>query len=402
VTIRAVDTVPIAAIRRGERHRRKIGDLRALAASMEEIGLLQPVVVRPDGTLIAGERRLRAAELLGWADIPVHAVDLDAVVRGEFAENTCRKDFTPSELVAIGREVERIERDRAKTRMIAAHASSGKLPELEKGDTRDKVAARLGISGRTYEKARTVFEAAAADPERFETLVEEMDRTGKVTGAYRKLLKARDEERILKLTPISGKFSTLVVDAPLDYQWLSPTGRAMPGYATMTHEELLALDVGQWADDNCHLYLWITNNFITRGVELMRAWGFAHKTMLTWNKPRWGLGSYFRNQSEHVLFGIRGERGTRPAAQSISTVFEGPIGEHSEKPEQLYDIVRAASYPPYAEAFQRKVRPDFVNLFADRHGDEAPLAEQARTLATATSGTDDNLAIPEFLRRASP
>jgi ParB family chromosome partitioning protein len=186
-TIRGVDTVHIAAIRVGERHRRDMGDLDGLARNIAEIGLLHPIPVKPDGTLIAGERRLRAAKLLGWKDIPVHVVDLNAVVRGEFAENRCRKDFTPSELVAISREVERIERDRAKTRMITAHASSGKLPELEKGDTRDKVAAQLGISGRTYEKARAVVEAAAAEPERFGPLVEEMDRTGKVSGAFRKL-----------------------------------------------------------------------------------------------------------------------------------------------------------------------------------------------------------------------
>jgi hypothetical protein len=78
--------------------------------------------------------------------------------------------------------------------MITAHASSGKLPELEQGNTRDKVAAQLGISGRTYEKARAVVEAAAAEPERFGPLVEEMDSTGKVSGAHRKLLDDAETE----------------------------------------------------------------------------------------------------------------------------------------------------------------------------------------------------------------
>jgi N6-adenosine-specific RNA methylase IME4 len=92
-----------------------------------------------------------------------------------------------------------------------------------------------------------------------------MDRTGKVTGAFRKLLKARDEQRVLALAPITGKFRTLLVDPPWDFDWLSATGRAMPGFATMTHEQLLALDVTQWADDDCHLYLCVTNNFMMRG-----------------------------------------------------------------------------------------------------------------------------------------
>jgi N6-adenosine-specific RNA methylase IME4 len=243
----------------------------------------------------------------------------------------------------------------------------GKLPERQTGDSRDKVAVQLGVSGRTYEKARAVVEAAHTEPERFGALVEQMDRTGKVTGAFRQLLKARDEQRILSLTPIAGKFSTLVIDAPWDYDWLSLAGRAMPGYATMTHEQLLALDVQAWAADNCHLYFWVTDNFLTRGAELVAHYGFQHKTVLTWIKPSFGQGSYFRNQTEHVLFAIRGDHSTRPAAQSISTMFEGPRGEeYSEKPEQFYDIVRAASYPPYGEAFQRKARPDFVNLFAPR------------------------------------
>jgi N6-adenosine-specific RNA methylase IME4 len=295
-------------------------------------------------------------------------------VLGEFAENTFRKDFTPSELVAIAAEVEDVERERAKDRQREAGRvkASGKLTGT--GDTRDKVAARLGISGRTYEKARAVVEAAHAEPRRFAGLVDQMDRTGKVTGAFRQLLKARDESRILALMPIIGKFPTLVIDPPWDYEWLSLAGRAAPGYACMTHEKLLALDaqVKAWSADHCHLYLWATDNFMMRAGELVAHYGFQHKTVLTWRKPHWGLGSYFRNQTEHVLFAIRGDVGTRPAAQSISTIFEGPIGEHSEKPEQFFDIVRAASYPPYGEAFQRKARPDFVNLFAPREGNELP------------------------------
>jgi ParB family chromosome partitioning protein len=87
---------PIEAIHVGERHRRDMGDLDGLARNIAEIGLLHPIPVKPDGTLIAGERRLRAAELRGWADIPVHVVDLDDVVRGEFAENFHRTSHRPN------------------------------------------------------------------------------------------------------------------------------------------------------------------------------------------------------------------------------------------------------------------------------------------------------------------
>src|SRR5262245_5831894 len=106
-----------------------MGDLGRLAASMAELGLLHPLVVRPGGTLIAGERRLRAAELLGWTEIPVNVVDLDNIARGEFAENAVRKDFTLSEAVAIKRALEPVERVAAKERMVAAHASPEKFSE---------------------------------------------------------------------------------------------------------------------------------------------------------------------------------------------------------------------------------------------------------------------------------
>jgi N6-adenosine-specific RNA methylase IME4 len=139
----------------------------------------------------------------------------------------------------------------------------------------------------------------------------------------------------------------------------------------MTHEELLALDVAAWADEGCHLYLWATNNFVTRAGKLIEAWGFDYHQLLTWVKPPpFGLGTYFRGSTEQALFATLGETTTRPAAAAIPTHFEAPRGEHSEKPEQFYEIVRAASYPPYGEAFQRKARPDFQNLFAMREAAE--------------------------------
>ena len=111
-----IGTMPISAIILGKRQRRDLGDIDALAADVAAIGMLHPIVVRPDGTLIAGERRIEAAKALGWSEVPVNIVDLDAVVRGEFAENSLRKDFTLSEAVAIKRALEPLERAGAKER----------------------------------------------------------------------------------------------------------------------------------------------------------------------------------------------------------------------------------------------------------------------------------------------
>ena len=107
-------SLPIDKISVGDRHRKGLGDIDLLARSIADVGLLHPIVVRPDGQLIAGERRLHAAKTLGWTSIPVTIVDLDAVVRGEFAENVYRQDFTLSESVAIKRALAPLGRVAAK------------------------------------------------------------------------------------------------------------------------------------------------------------------------------------------------------------------------------------------------------------------------------------------------
>jgi N6-adenosine-specific RNA methylase IME4 len=216
--------------------------------------------------------------------------------------------------------------------------------------------------GRTLEKARAVVQAAEREPARFSHLVTEMDRTGKVTGVYRKLSVARDEDRIFALAPAPGKFRTLVIDPPWKYEGLF-FGRGGPDYAAMSQDELLELPVADWAEDNSHLYLWTTNTFLFRAGELLDRWGFEYANILTWTKPHFGMGIHFRNSTEHVLFATRGRLATR--RDDIGTHFEAPLGKHSEKPERFYEIVRAASYPPYGEAFQRQPRPDFVNLYAE-------------------------------------
>ena len=107
----------------------------------------------------------------------------------------------------------------------------------------------------------------------------------------------------------------------------------------MSHEELLALPVAEWAEDDCHFYCWATNSNMQDALELVRVWGFEQKTILTWVKPVIGLGDYFRNRTEHVVFAVRGNTDTR--SNSLSNVIFAPrSSRHSEKPEEFYDLVR--------------------------------------------------------------
>ena len=111
----STETRPVASIIVGSRFRKGTGDINALARSIADIGLLHPIAVTPDGRLIAGARRLLAFKHLGKSEIPVHVVDLDEIIRGEFAENMYREDFTASEKAKIADAVEELERDAQET-----------------------------------------------------------------------------------------------------------------------------------------------------------------------------------------------------------------------------------------------------------------------------------------------
>lgn len=189
------------SIKVGKRFRKDMGSIDALVDSIREVGLLHRVVVDSGFNLIAGERRLAACVRLGWRNIPATIVDLDAekTLRAQDDENAVRKDFTPTEAVAIRDARLAREREKAKGRINAGTEPSD---NLSKGRARDKAAAGTGYSGQTLDKAAAVMEAAAADPD-LEPVVEEMDRTGKVDPAYQKVRRPKTQP----LTPrqIAGK-----------------------------------------------------------------------------------------------------------------------------------------------------------------------------------------------------
>lgn len=105
-----------------------------------------------------------------------------------------------------------------------------------------------------------------------------------------------------------------------------------------------------------HLYLWVTNNFLPDGLLVVQALGFSYKTLITWAKDRFGLGHYFRVQTEHMIFATRGPH--LPArSKNQSTLILAPRGQHSAKPEKAYQLIQAVSPGPYLELFARSRRP---------------------------------------------
>lgn len=156
--------IPCGQIRVGERHRKEMGDLEALAVSISTVGLLHPPVVTRDGVLVCGERRFRAMrDILGWKTIPVIVLEVSSIVEGEYAENEIRKDFTPSERVAIGRAIEAEIGKRQGRRTDLEPVEN--LPQVPPGTkTRELAAEKAGFgNARTYQQAKKVTEDGAPE-----------------------------------------------------------------------------------------------------------------------------------------------------------------------------------------------------------------------------------------------
>ena len=246
---------------------------------------------------------------------------------------------------------------------ISQRIEQGEKPK----DVIAEVRTRSGISPKTFERAVVVIETA---PEEMKAELREGNLT--INQAYTQIKRAeklakREEIRqqnAEKVKAISnpleaqGLFQTIVIDPAWDYAEEGDNdafGRGKPVYCSMSIEDIAALPVDKIADKNCHLYIWVTNRSLPKSFQLMDKWGFRYVTCLTWIKPHYGVGNYFRGQTEHVLFGVKGQQPLK--RHDVGTWFEAPRGErHSAKPDEFYSLVESCSYAPYIDIFGRRDR----------------------------------------------
>jgi N6-adenosine-specific RNA methylase IME4 len=154
------------------------------------------------------------------------------------------------------------------------------------------------------------------------------------------------------------KYKTIYADPP----WMERGGGKIKRgadrhYDLLKTKDIAALPVTDLAEDNAHLYLWTTNNFLPDALTVMSAWVFAYKTIITWGKDRMGLGQYFRGQTEHCIFGVRGVlpyKTTDGKRAQGRTLIISPRREHSRKPDEMRQMIERVSYAPYIELFARK------------------------------------------------
>jgi N6-adenosine-specific RNA methylase IME4 len=154
---------------------------------------------------------------------------------------------------------------------------------------------------------------------------------------------------------MTNKFKTILIDPPSDKQQTGGGRGAVEHYDLLPFDRLKELPVPQLAEDNAHLYLWSTNAFLEESFQLVRHWGFTPKSILTWVKPRIGLGHTLRNATEQLLFATRGKAPVLYKGQPTWTF--APLQDHSHKPEEQFAIIERLSPGPYLELFARRRPP---------------------------------------------
>jgi len=209
------------------------------------------------------------------------------------------------------------------------------------------------------------------------------------------------EDLLLK---VRGPYATILADPPWQFQnrtgKMAPEHKRLLRYPTMELTEIMELPVARLAAAKSHLYLWVPNALLQEGLRVMEAWGFTYKTNLVWYKIRKdngpdgrGVGFYFRNVTELILFGVRGSMRTLPPGRTMVNLFSSRKREHSRKPDEFYEIIEACSPGPYLELFARFQRPGW-----DQWGNEDVETNSSHGVAMRNGHVDPQLRIFDLPR----
>ena len=191
-------------------------------------------------------------------------------------------------------------------------------------------------------------------------------------------------------TLTGGPFGTVLADPP--WRFVNRTGKVAPEhrrlsrYDTLSWKEIAAMPVADVMAQQSHCYLWVPNALVAEGLEVLEAWGFTYKTMLVWAKRRKdggpdgrGVGFYFRNVTEPVLFGVRGHLRTLQPGRRQVNMIETCKREHSRKPDELYPLIEACSPGPYLELFASYPQPGWGVWGDEAASDVEPWGRQYPT-----------------------
>lgn len=356
-------------------------ELAGLTASLLAEGCRDALVVwQEQGILLDGHNRYAICQQhnLHFETVAISLADRNAalvwIIRNQFS----RRNLLPFIRAELALKLKPLIAEMAKGNQRAA---GGAIPVIQKSGeairTDKEIAKAAGVSHDTIHKAEIISKKA---PESVKAKLRSGEAS--INAVYTTVVRAeRESKRELRRTenaakaaaapdPLKAgaKFSTLLIDPPWDWGDegdVNQMGRAKPDYATMPLADLLALPVADLADTDAHLYLWATNRSMPKAFELMAAWGFRYICLLTWPKPSIGMGNYFRGQTEHLLFGVRGSLALlRKDASTLLPQWNRGKG-HSSKPLEIYPFIESCSPGPYIELFARNRRDGWAHWGAD-------------------------------------
>jgi len=360
-----IKEIPIDKLKADPNQPRKVFDkekIKALADTYKNQGIIQPIEIDKNNQIITGERRWRAAKLAGLKKIPCKIL----------------KDLTEEEKLER-RLIENIHHEPL-TDLEKADAIK-KLIEL-KNLTQKDAASLLSVSDTEIHRLLALIEA----PEPIKKLVEEKKispsdageisyrlkdkpekaveiakKVARSTSNKRKLVRTLLRETKLKEKKIEmpkDKFDVIYADPPWKYDFSKDFARSIPShYPAMELDELCSLGKKIPFADDCILFLWVTNPKLEQAFEVIRSWGFEYKTNLVWVKDKIGMGYYCRNKHEILLVATKGNISPPPPENRFPSVITAPRGEHSKKPEIVYEMIEKM-YPngKYLELFARTKR----------------------------------------------
>lgn len=379
--------------------KRTLRDVTDLADSISELGLLNPITLTPEFRLIAGRHRLEACKRLGWSEIEATICELDGL-RGELAEideNLARNELTALERGEhLARRKEIYEALHPETK----HGGDRKSSESKGQDVHlipafsEDAALKTGQSARTIRRAVKVADipederdalrsTPVADSQKdllaLATMKDEGARKAIVdkiasgdaasVGEAKNKLFAENVERqreAIKTGQVvlpRGVYEVLVVDPPWPYgtPYDAHGQRASCPYPEMSLEEIGAIELP--AADDCVLWLWTTHKFMRHSFALLDGWGFRDVSIVTWVKDRMGIGSWLRSQSEYCIMAVKGKPTIHLTNQT--TIIQGPMREHSRKPDEFYAMVDSLCVGRKLDYFSREQREGWEQVGND-------------------------------------
>ena len=203
------------------------------------------------------------------------------------------------------------------------------------------------------------------------------------------------------LAKANQRYATILADPPWQFQnrtgKMAPEHKRLLRYPTMELKEIIEMPVAKLAAARSHLYLWVPNALLQEGLKVMEAWGFTYKTNIVWYKIRKdggpdgrGVGFYFRNVTELLLFGLRGSMRTLQPGRTQVNLISTRKREHSRKPDEIYDLIEECSPGPRLELFARFRREGW-----DQWGNEDVEQNSFRGIALRNGHTEPQLALFE-------